>query len=99
MHLRSLWQPVWHHVTVKDNQSQSMGQCWETKIQDRGSNYKFMLLVTFIHALPKMSVHFYVVGFFFNHHLVYASLDDCLLYRMYRRKNMNAFFPFLGLTD
>lgn len=31
MHLRSLWQPEWHHVTVKDNQSQSMGQCWETK--------------------------------------------------------------------
>lgn len=27
MHLRSLWQPEQHHVTVKDNQSQSMGQC------------------------------------------------------------------------
>lgn len=35
MHLRSLWQPEWHHVTVKDNQSQSMGQCWETKKHDK----------------------------------------------------------------
>lgn len=56
MHLRSLWQPGWHHVTVKDNQSQSMGQCWETKKNKIQIKSQIMLLVTFIPALPKMSV-------------------------------------------
>lgn len=73
------------------------GTMLETKIQDKGSNHKFKLLVTFIHALPKMSEHFVflmLLIYFSNHFLVYASLDDCLLYRMYRRLNMNAFFSF-----
>lgn len=57
MHSRSLWQPGWHHVTVKDNQSQSMGQCWETEKRHR-SNHKSCFLSLFIPALPKMSVCF-----------------------------------------
>lgn len=68
MHLRSLWQPGWHHVTVKDNQSQSMGQCWEmgkkNKIQIKS---QIMLLVTFIPALPKKCLYVCFVFAYFLH--------------------------------
>lgn len=58
MHLRSLRQPEWHHVTVKDNQRQSMGQCWKKKDEDQSSN-----CVTFIPALPKKNVCFMFARF------------------------------------
>lgn len=78
MHLRSLWQPEWHHVTVKDNQSQSMGQCWETKKKKNTIRIKshIMLLVTFIPALPKMSVCVLCLLVFLVYHclIVYANL-------------------------
>lgn len=68
MHLRSLRQPEWHHMTVKDNQRQSMGQCWKKKDEDQSSN-----CVTFIPALPKKTCVLCLLVFL-RCHFVYASL-------------------------
>lgn len=78
-----------------------------TMLRDKKKNKiriksQIMLLVTFIPALPKKCLFFNVCLFssFTIVFLFMQACDDCLLsvYKMYRGKNMNAFFLGLWLT-
>lgn len=79
MHLRSLWQPygiTWLWRTIRANQWDN-AEGWKKKIQIKS---QIMLLVTFIHALPKMSVCVFCVCLFslFTMVLLFMqACDDC----------------------
>lgn len=81
MHLRSPRQPTeWHHVTVKDNQSQSMGQCWETKKkkQDKDQITNYASCHFYSCFAKKMSVWFFFnVCLFSSFTIVFLFMQAC----------------------
>lgn len=89
---------IWHHVTVKDNQSQSMGQCWGMKKKDTDqiTNYASCHFYSCFAKNVCTCVLCLLVFFVYHGLTVYASLWWLLsVYRMDRMGRTWLPFSFL----